>query len=166
MILSPILLVTNNRNDCELLNQSLTANGVTVHCIESSSDSDVVRFLDNALTNDYDRLSLIIVDLDDAHGYRMGLLAKIRQHQYSRKIPLLVISQNNDSFFVSHIYQLDATSVFKRPQNWNLFAQSLLDYWGHSAVRLPNEQTDVEPPQRRSNAQGNQLNYYPRSQSE
>ena len=166
MTLSPILLITTNQNDCELLNHSLTESGVTVHCIDSSSDSDVVRFLDGALANGLDRLSLIILDLDDAHGYRMSLLTKIRQHKYSRKIPLLVVSQNNDSFFVSHIYQLEATSVFKRPVDWTEFAQSLLAYWGHSAIRFPNEQDDNYEPQRRNSAQGNNLNYYPRSQSE
>ena len=165
MILSPVLLITTNRNDCELLNHSLTDAGVAVHCIDSASDSDVIRFLDGALANDLDRLSLIILDLDDAHGYRMSLLTKIRQHRYSSKIPLLVISQNNDSFFVSHIYQLEATSVFKRPVNWDEFTKLLVAYWGHSAMRLPNDEDDFIA-KRRDSVRGNNLNYYPRSQSE
>jgi DNA-binding response OmpR family regulator len=166
MNLSPILLVTTNRADCELLNQSFTKSGIVVHCIDSSADADVVRFLDGALANELDRPSLIVLDLDDTNGYRVSLISKIRQHQYSSKSPLLVFSQNNDTFFVSHIYQLEAASVFKRPADWGQFVQSVLDYWGSAAIRLPNEQGSKYIPQRRVNTQGNRLIYYPRSQSE
>ncbi|QJW89940.1 hypothetical protein HNV11_11395 [Spirosoma taeanense] len=166
MSLTSILLLSTNQKECELLTKAFTNKGLIVHCIDSPADADVMQKVDNALANHADRVSLIILDLDGPQGYRMSLLTAIKQHPYSHRVPLLAFSQNNDSFFVGHIYQMGVTSVFKRPVDWEQFAQSVTSYWGYPGIRLPDEAGHSEKRTQPTGSKVNRMNYYPRSQSE
>lgn len=166
MRLSSVLLITTNPIECTSLTKAFTGDNIVVHCINEPTDTGVVQSIDQALVNVADRPSLIILDIDDTNGYRISVLAELKQHPYCQTTPILVYSQNNDSSFVERIYQKGVVSVFKRPTDWTSFAQTILTYWSRSEVRLPNESEEDYWAQRRGNSQSAGLSYYPRSQSE
>lgn len=166
MRLSSVLLITTNPNECTSLTDAFTGDNIVVHCVDEPTDAGVVQSMDQFLSTDTSRPSLIILDIDHTSGYRMGLLATFRQHLYSQNTPIIVYSQNNDNSFVERIYQEGVVSVFRRPTDWDDFAQTILKYWSRSEVRLPNESEEDYWAQRRGTSQSAGLSYYPRSQSE
>ncbi|MBC3784956.1 hypothetical protein [Spirosoma utsteinense] len=165
MRLLSVLIITTNQHECSSLTEAFTNDGVRVHCITKSPDSDVLRWLDEAAGNDPKRPSLIIVDLDDSNGYRTSIVPQLKKHPYCSATPVIAFSRNNDSSFVERLYQQGTISVFKRPQDWTQFARTLLTYWTQSDVRLPNEPTDEYSTQRWGTLQHTGLPQYPRSQA-
>jgi DNA-binding NarL/FixJ family response regulator len=160
------LLITTNPDECTSLTEAFTGDNIVVHCINEPADSSVVHELDQHLADKTARPSLIVLDIDAPGGYRISLLARLRQHSFTQNTPVLTFSQNNDSSFVERLYQEGVVSVFKRPADWAVFAQTILKYWSRSEVRLPNESEEDYWSQRRGNAQQLGFSYYPGSQSE
>lgn len=133
-----IMLVEDNKDDCEAIVRGFEACGFT-HPIKWFNDSSVV--LEYLLEEGNKKPSLILLDLNLPGVDGRSLLKYIKSHNHLRHIPIIAMTTSADQKDIVSCYKHGACSYIQKPVNFNKMkevCQSIVNYWFGSCL-LPDE---------------------------
>lgn len=124
-----ILLVEDNPHEEALARRALAKAGVT-HPIAVARDGEqaLAYLLGDGGDADGPRPGLPLVVLLDLHMPKVGgleVLERLREHQRTRLLPVVVLSSSDDAREVAESYRLGASSYVRKPVDSDRFAATV-----------------------------------------
>lgn len=108
--------------------------------MNSGEDLDFYLFRDR-LSQPFSFLripSIIILDLHLNGKNGFEILQSLKQHQFFKKIPVLVLSTSNNFNDINSCYALGCSGYFSKPvneQEWKELMSAIKVYWFHCAAK-------------------------------
>lgn len=136
-----LLIVEDEPGDARLMQLAMQKNGYAVELHGASDGFEALRFLrrEGAQFSRAPRPDMILLDLKMPGLSGLEFLAKIKQDQHLRAIPVVVITTSALDADVLAAYQCGAAGYVPKPTDINQFVAAihqLGEYW-FRLVRLP-----------------------------
>ena len=144
----PILIVEDNDDDFEATERALKRDSRLANPIYRCENADdALDFLmHRGGYNDSPTPGLILLDLNMPGRGGRSLLADIKKHTKTRKIPVVVLTTSSDTHDVEECYAMGANTYIKKPVDLDGFfvaIKQLKEYW-FSIALLPNPNSHEE----------------------
>jgi chemotaxis family two-component system response regulator Rcp1 len=145
-----ILLVDDNEGDVRLLREALFEANKNVHLNVVSDGVEAMAFLTyqgkylNAPCPD-----LILLDLNMPNMDGREVLARVKTHQWLKRIPVIVLTSSQAEFDIEESYKLLANCYLSKESGLDRFqnlVNSLNDFW-LKRVKLPKPEHANRPPE-------------------
>lgn len=131
-----ILLVEDNDNDIELMNRALQKTESRLTLDVALDGEQALAYLFETLASKPEKLAhhpvVVILDLHLPETDGLEVLARLRQDQRTRSIPVVVLTSSNEKEDKAKAYQLGANSFIRKPLDFQQFvemAKNLATYW-------------------------------------
>lgn len=130
MLKSPILIVEDDKDDCELLTTALMSIGIKNEFICFQNPAEALAYLKTTKNDTY----LIISDVNMPMMNGFDFKKKINEDTrlYSKNIPFVFLSTSASSYLVNEAYTLCIQGYFQKPNDFksmNEVARSIIEYW-------------------------------------
>jgi two-component system alkaline phosphatase synthesis response regulator PhoP len=102
-----ILLIDDNRQDCEWVSELLKANAYTVYC-----EHNGINGLNKATDEKFDLIILELL-LPDIKG--QALYLKLKANKKTKNIPLIVLSANDNPDDIEELFKKDLDDYIIKP---------------------------------------------------
>jgi len=131
-----ILLVEDHMDDAELTIRALKKNQVVNNVLHVNSGLEALNYIfcqgpyENRNIRDIPRLVLLDLKMPGIDG--LEVLRRVKQHQQTSVIPVVVLSSSREEKDILESYQLGANSYFVKPvdfENFLLAIAHLSIYW-------------------------------------
>ena len=131
-----ILLVEDHMDDAELTIRALKKNQVVHNVLHVNSGLEALNYIfcqgpyENRNIRDIPRLVLLDLKMPGIDG--LEVLRRVKQHQQTSVIPVVVLSSSREEKDILESYQLGANSYFVKPvdfENFLLAIAHLSIYW-------------------------------------
>jgi len=145
----PILLVEDSPEDYEMTVRSLLAAGLTNPIKQCTNGDEALEYLHQRRESLQDSAAplpgMIFLDLNLPGTDGREVLSEIKQDEYLKLIPVIIMSTSTDDRDVQACYALGANSYVPKPLDYDGFMKAmarLKDYW-FEVVVLPNLEKPV-----------------------
>ena len=130
MLKSPILIVEDDKDDCELLTTALLAIGITNEFVCFQNPAEALIYLKTTKSETF----LIISDVNMPLMNGFDFKKKINEDgKLSRKkIPFVFLSTSASTYLVNEAYDLSIQGYFQKPSDFramNDVVRSIVEYW-------------------------------------
>lgn len=130
---SPILIVEDDQDDCELIQTALKDMGITN---EQKCFGDGKQAL-NYLQNSHEKTFLILSDINMPNLNGFELKKKINANESLKKqaIPFVYLTTSNSKQDIDKAYDVFAQGFFTKPNNYNTLIgllTKIIQYWKSS----------------------------------
>ena len=131
-----ILLVEDHMDDAELTIRALKKNQVVNNVLHINSGQEALNFIfcqgpyENRNIHDIPRLVLLDLKMTGMDG--LEVLRRVKQHQQTSVIPVVVLSSSREEKDILESYQLGANSYFVKPVDFETFLLAIAHlsiYW-------------------------------------
>jgi len=124
-----ILLVEDNPDDVELTLRALKQNNVSNKVIVATDGAEALDFLyakgKYAKRDEKDLPILVLLDLKLPKIDGLGVLQSIRQNEFTKLLPVVILTSSAEEQDVIDVYNLGANSYVRKPVNFNDFQQAI-----------------------------------------
>lgn len=131
-----ILLVEDHMDDAELTIRALKKNQVVHNVLHVNSGLEALNYIfcqgpyENRNIRDIPRLVLLDLKMPGIDG--LEVLRRVKQHQQTSVIPVVVLSSSREEKDILESYQLGANSYFVKPVDFETFLLAIAHlsiYW-------------------------------------
>jgi len=135
---STVLLVEDNPDDVLLTKRAFEMTNLNVVLDVACDGQDAVDYIfangkhSNRDANCLPKLILLDINLPKLNG--LEVLEKIRNHDHTKFVPVVLLTTSDEFCDVVEGYQLGSNSYIKKPVNFKVFSeviQNLGEYWLH-----------------------------------
>lgn len=128
----PILIVEDDKDDCDLLTNALMAMGIKNEFLCFHNPADALTYLKT--TNNETFLIISDVNMPRMNGF--DFKKKINEDIVLNKknIPFVFFSTSASSYLVNDAYTLSIQGYFQKPSDFksmNNVAKCIVEYWNH-----------------------------------
>ncbi|MDB5025539.1 MAG: two-component system response regulator [Mucilaginibacter sp.] len=138
-----ILLIEDNVHDAELTKRALMKDNVVRHITHLKNGEAALDFLfgEGQYTgrNTDNKPKVILLDLKMPKVSGLEVLEKIKSHELTKKIPVLVLTSSKEHPDVEKSYLLGANSYIIKPVDFDNFRKAVNElgiYWMHISQPL------------------------------
>lgn len=131
-----ILLVEDNLNDAELTLRALRKHKISNNLVHLKDGSEALDFLfgtgNYANRNVDNKPKVILLDLKMPKVDGMEVLAKIKSHELTKKINVVVLTSSKEHPDIERAYALGANSYIVKPVEFDGFIKAVAEvglYW-------------------------------------
>ena len=131
-----ILLIEDNQTDIELTRRAFAKGNVDCELVVKEDGQEAINFLcgsDSKFEEVKSALpDLILLDLKMPKFSGIEVLRKIRQHNRTRRIPVVVLTSSAEESDLAAAYDLGANSYLRKPVDFKKFVEAvnaLCHYW-------------------------------------
>ena len=131
-----ILLVEDNLNDAELTLRALRKHKISNNLVHLKDGSEALDFLFGtgiyANRNVDNKPKVILLDLKMPKVDGMEVLAKIKSHELTKKINVVVLTSSKEHPDIERAYALGANSYIVKPVEFDGFMKAVTEvglYW-------------------------------------
>jgi CheY-like chemotaxis protein len=131
-----ILLVEDNLNDAELTLRALRKHKISNNLVHLKDGSEALDFLfgtgNYANRNVDNKPKVILLDLKMPKVDGMEVLAKIKSHELTKKINVVVLTSSKEHPDIERAYALGANSYIVKPVEFDGFMKAVTEvglYW-------------------------------------
>lgn len=127
-----ILLVEDNPDDEVLTLRALRKNNIANEVFVAHDGVEALDFLFNGAHNSYVLPTLVLLDLKLPKVDGLEILRRMRQHNSTRLLPVVVLSSSREEGDIANSYQLGATSYIVKPVDFQSFMEIIRTvglYW-------------------------------------
>lgn len=131
-----ILLVEDNLNDAEMTIRTLRKKHLVNHVLHLKDGASALHFLfgtgEFAGRNTSHMPRLILLDLKMPKVDGLEVLAKVKQHELTKMIPVVVLTSSRESPDIKKAYELGANSYIVKPVDFDGFVKAISElgfYW-------------------------------------
>lgn len=140
-----ILLVEDNSDDEELAKRALKKNNIDNRIVVAHDGVEALEYLlgtDDAQHEDRVMPTLVLLDLNLPKVNGLDVLKQLREHERTRRLPVVVLTTSNEQADVLSSYDLGANSYVRKPIGFSDFIEAvrqLGSYWLALNEGPPNE---------------------------
>ena len=124
-----ILLVEDNPDDVELTLRALKQNNISNKVIVATDGAEALDFLyakgKDAKRDEKDLPILVLLDLKLPKIDGLEVLRSIRQNEFTKLLPVVILTSSAEEQDVIDGYNLGANSYVRKPVNFNDFQQAI-----------------------------------------
>jgi len=133
---APILLVEDNPDDVELTLRAFKKNDFPHSVVVTRDGAEAIDYL--FATGQYserqqeDVPSLILLDLKLPKINGLDVLRQIRDHEVTKRIPVVILTTSDDDTDVINGYDLGVNSYIRKPVGFDVFMETVRQlglYW-------------------------------------
>ena len=131
-----ILLVEDNIHDAELTIRALKKNNLANHVIHLEDGEEAVNFLfaqgKYCERNIKNKPKLLLLDLKMPKVDGIEVLEKIKEHEVTKTIPVVVLTSSKEDPDIKQCYELGVNSYIVKPVDFEKFTKIVSDlgmYW-------------------------------------
>ena len=131
-MINSILLVEDNEDEADLALHALKNNHITENVIVKRDGEEAIEYLFREVEDSGQLPSLIILDLGLPRISGLEVLEKIRQHESTKSLPVIVLTTSEQSNDIKMSYELGINSYVFKPSDFGQFNQviaQLGSYW-------------------------------------
>jgi two-component system response regulator len=127
-----ILLVEDNRSDVELTRRALRQSHVLNELLVAEDGQEALdRLLGSGGAPD-ELPALVLLDLKLPKLDGLEVLARIRRHERTRRLPVVVLTSSKEEHDLAASYDLGVNSYIRKPVDFQQFAEAIRQiglYW-------------------------------------
>ena len=131
-----ILLVEDNPDDEALTLRALRKNNITNEVVVSHDGVEALDFLFSSGTHagrdPHEMPALVLLDLKLPKVDGLEVLRRVRSHELTRRLPVVVLTSSREEGDISNSYQLGASSYIVKPVDFLKFMEIIRtvgQYW-------------------------------------
>jgi CheY-like chemotaxis protein len=131
-----ILLVEDNPDDVELTLRALRKNHISTDVAVARDGVEALEYLlgagDPQQQNARKQPALVLLDLKLPKIDGLEVLRRIRGHESTRLLPVVILTLSNEEQDISEAYRLGANSYLRKPVDFDSFNEVLIQigrYW-------------------------------------
>jgi len=131
-----ILLVEDNLNDAELTIRALRKNKLNNHLVHLNDGAQALDFLfgegEFYGRNIQNKPRVVLLDLKMPKIDGIEVLTKMKAHEQTKGIPVVILTSSKEHPDVEKCYQLGANSYIVKPVDFDNFARAVSEiglYW-------------------------------------
>lgn len=134
-----IMLVDDNEADIELTKATLEEGKVRMQIATASDGQDALDQLEGMLARSEGLPDLILLDLNMPRLDGRGFLAKLRQHDQLKAIPVVVLTSSDAEQDIVKSYKLGANCYVNKPVGLDEFQKIVrtVEHFWLTVVKLP-----------------------------
>jgi two-component system response regulator len=132
MIVTRILLVEDNADDVLLLQRAWQKGHLQHELVVARDGQEALDYLFQDGRSVDDRPSLIVLDLNLPRLNGLEVLARVRQDERFRLVPVVVLTSSLEHEDILRSYGLGANSYLRKPVDYQAFVEisrQLTQYW-------------------------------------
>ncbi len=131
-----ILLVEDNPSDIGLTQRALVKSHIVNELVLAEDGQEALDYIfgtgsySGRDVNDLPALVLLDLKLPKIDG--LGVLREIRAHEYTRRLPVVILTTSREEQDVAASYDLGVNSYIRKPVDFNQFVQAVQQvglYW-------------------------------------
>jgi chemotaxis family two-component system response regulator Rcp1 len=138
-----VLLIEDSPGDVRLTKEAFRAANQAIHLHVASDGVEAMAFLNREGAHaQAPRPDLILLDLNLPRMDGREVLAQIKQHEFLRTIPTVILTTSDAEVDIAKSYQLQANCYLNKPVQLDAFeglVRSINDFW-LTEVKLPKNQ--------------------------
>lgn len=127
-----ILLVEDNQDEAKLAIHALKKNKIAENIVVKSDGKEAIDYLFDEIMDSSQLPSLIILDLSLPRLSGLEVLERIRNHEKTKCLPVVVLTKSDQSNDIKKSYELGINSYVFKPNDFKEFNQvieQLGTYW-------------------------------------
>ena len=127
-----ILLVEDNEDDIQLTRYAINKHKITNELIVKRDGAEALQYLFENSDPAHELPCLIILDLQLPKVSGLEVLEKIRSHEKTKSIPVVVLSTSDLNSDITKSYQLGGNSYICKPNDIDQFSDAIMrlgSYW-------------------------------------
>lgn len=127
-----ILLVEDNPDDEVLTLRALRKNNIANEVFVAHDGVEALNFLFNDAHDPYPLPSLVLLDLKLPKVDGLEVLRRMRSHDSTRHLPVVVLTSSREEGDIANCYQLGASSYIVKPVDFQRFMEiihTVGSYW-------------------------------------
>jgi two-component system, response regulator len=131
-----ILLVEDNPNDAEMTIRALKKNNISNNIVHLKNGAEAIEFLFEAGwpadSESGRKPRVILLDLKMPKVNGIELLEKIKEHDQTKDIPVVILTSSKEHPDIKRCYDLGANSYIVKPVEFDSFTKVVQDlgfYW-------------------------------------
>ena len=127
-----ILLVEDNLDEAQLAIHALQKNNIAEHIVVKHDGIEAIDYLFDEVMDSSQLPSLVILDLSLPRLSGLEVLEKIRQNEKTKCLPVVVLTNSDQSQDIRRSYELGINSYVFKPNDFGQFNQvieQLGTYW-------------------------------------
>jgi CheY-like chemotaxis protein len=134
-----IMLVDDNEADIELTKSTLEEGKVRMRIVTAGDGQDALDQLEAGLKCGEELPDLILLDLNMPRLDGRGFLAKLRQHEELKGIPVVVLTSSDAEQDIVKSYKLGANCYVNKPVGLDEFQKIVrtVEHFWLTVVKLP-----------------------------
>lgn len=126
MNVGKILLVDDSPDDVALALRALRKNNITNRVDIASDGEEALAYLQAEESRDSEPpLTLILLDINLPKVNGLEVLRSIRAHEYTRNLPVVVLTTSNEERDIVETYDLGANSFVRKPVVFDDFLEAV-----------------------------------------
>jgi chemotaxis family two-component system response regulator Rcp1 len=138
-----VLLIEDSPGDVRLTKEAFRTANPSIHLHVASDGVEAMAFLNREGPHaEAPRPDLILLDLNLPRMDGREVLAQIKQHEFLRTIPTVILTTSDAEVDIAKSYQLQANCYLNKPVQLEAFeslVRSINDFW-LTEVKLPKNQ--------------------------
>lgn len=132
MLKSPILIVEDDKDDCELLTTALLAIGIKNEFLCFQNPTDALAYLKTTENDTFLIISDVNMPMMNGFDFKKKINEDSRLNK--KRIPFVFLSTAVSTYLVNEAYTLSIQGYFQKPndlKSMNNVARSIIDYWNN-----------------------------------
>lgn len=133
-----ILLVEDNEDDIELTRYALRKHKISNQIVVKRDGSEAIDYLFNEIKKTDDLPCLILLDLHLPKVSGLEVLEKIRNNNFTKSIPVVILSTSDLNSDIEESYKLGSNSYICKPNDIDQFSDTIKrlgTYWTELNLR-------------------------------
>ena len=127
-----ILLVEDSSDDERLTLRAIRSTDANIQVIVARDGEEALTLLFGSNGTGMIRPALILLDLKLPKIGGLDVLARLRDHEQTRSLPVVILSSSDETSDIAESYRRGATSYVRKPVNFTEFVDAvhhLHQYW-------------------------------------
>lgn len=132
----PIVIVEDDKDDCDLIIQALNGVGATNEYRCFSSPVEALAYLRQTTETPF--IIISDINLPNMNGLAFKKVINNDEELKSKRIPFVFLSSSAKPYIIDEAYHLSVQGFFQKPSGTATYmevAQSIMQYWGN--CKLP-----------------------------
>ena len=130
MLKSPILIVEDDKDDCDLLTTALLAIGITNEFVCFQNPAEALIYLKTTKSDTFLIISDVNMPLMNGFDFKKRINEDSKLSR--KKIPFVFLSTSASTYLVNEAYDLSIQGYFQKPNDFramNDVVRSIIEYW-------------------------------------
>jgi CheY-like chemotaxis protein len=123
-----IIMIEDDAGHARLIERNIRRSGVNNEIIPFTNGTDAINYLfgrDGSGLDHRGQALLILLDLNLPDMTGIDILRRVKENEYLRRAPVVVLTTTDDSQEIKRCYELDCNVYITKPVNYESFAQAV-----------------------------------------